>query len=314
MQLIVRFQKLNSNFIARLRRSAQKARTPQKFLKMIVEELFVRTYTNPMLRRFICMFVKTREPQQWVFLVGCYNSGTTLLQHILSSHKNIAGMPREGVRFTSHLENLEHNGHHMVWAQDWREHATPSPDQSAYAAKEIMKDWSIFWKKGADIFLDKSVANTARIEWLAQHFPNAKFIGLHRNGYCISEGLHRRSKPPQWLVDKTGDSHYPLATTGEQWVIANQAMMGGLSKVDHSLIVSFENLIKDPISELENVFSFIGLKNTAMSFDGETLTVNEKTFSIRSPNAASLKRLGDDGAKVLKPIISSMMQELGYDD
>lgn len=305
---------MNSNFAARLRRVAKKAGTPQSFLKKILEEIFVRAYTNPVMRKFIRMFVRTREPQQWVFLVGCYNSGTTLLQHILSSHQDIAGMPREGVRFTSHLENLEHNGHHMIWAQDWYEHATPSLERSDHAVKEIVKDWSIFWKKGATIFLDKSIANTARIEWLAQHFPNAKFIGLHRNGYCISEGLHRRSKPPQWLVDKTGDHHYPLPTTGEQWVTANRAMIDGLSQVDHSLMINFENLVSDPISELENVFRFIGLENATMSFDDETLTVNEKSFSIRSPNAASLKRLGDDGAKVLKPIIGPMMQELGYED
>lgn len=297
----------------RFGRFIAKTNSPIDVLKKLAEESFVRLYDNLAARRFITTFASPKEPKQWVFLVGCYNSGTTLLQNILGSHPDISALPREGVRFTKALSNLELNDHHMVWDAEWTAHAHPNEKESIAAAKKIRKDWAIFWRRGANIYLDKSVSNTARIEWLATHFPNAKFIGLHRNGYCIAEGLHRRSRPPQWLKDKTGDDHYPLEVVGQQWVTANRAMIDGLAKVDDQMMVSFEDFVQNPIAKLEEIFKFVGVSPDKLSFKDSMLQINGTSFPIRNPNADSLERLGNVGKKTLAPIINEMMQELGYE-
>lgn len=41
------------------------------------------------------------SPNKWLFIVGCYNYGTTLLHNILASHPNIRSMPGDGQYFSN---------------------------------------------------------------------------------------------------------------------------------------------------------------------------------------------------------------------
>ena len=46
---------------------------------------------------------KRLKNKNWIFITGCYNSGTTLLNQILSTHSRISGLPDEGVMLTDQL-------------------------------------------------------------------------------------------------------------------------------------------------------------------------------------------------------------------
>lgn len=46
-------------------------------------------------------------PKKWVFIVGCYNSGTTLLNQILSCHPDILTLPDEGAFLTRRVPTPE---------------------------------------------------------------------------------------------------------------------------------------------------------------------------------------------------------------
>lgn len=48
------------------------------------------------LREIKISFTPVPRPDKWLFVVGCYNSGTTLLAEMLSRHPNISGLPTEG--------------------------------------------------------------------------------------------------------------------------------------------------------------------------------------------------------------------------
>ena len=161
----------------RLQRVYRRSGSMWQFIGMIQEELFVRAWSNTYVRKLSNALYPDYEPPKWVFLVGCYNSGTTIVQKILNSHPEISGMPREGVRFTNVLSNLEEHDHHMIWAEDYAHYVEPAfSDLAAY--RQIKKDWACFWKQGDQAFLDKSIANTARIDWLSRVFPNAYFVGI----------------------------------------------------------------------------------------------------------------------------------------
>ena len=271
----------------------------------IIEEVYCRFCDRAGIRRMLSCFVTQRQPEKWVFIVGCYNSGTTLLQKILSAHPAISGLPREGVRFTDGLSNLELNDHHMFWDESWREHANPPPEESQKVAALVKRDWSIFWARGCNIFLEKSIANTARIEWLDRHFPNAHFIGLHRNGYCIAEGLHRRSRPPAWLVEQTGRYSYSLEMAAEQWATTNTAMLYGLNHVDRKMTLSFEDFVANPVEEANRIFEFLGVAGAAAATADGLLCVGTERFTVRNTNTASLERLGDR-----KPGIESIVEPM----
>lgn len=297
--------------LSRLSRFVKRAGAPGSVASALAEEAFVRAWSHENVRSIVRPFVPVRHPEKWVFLVGCYNSGTTLLQHLLGCHTEIAGLPREGVRFTEVLSNLETNGHHMMWDDEYRSLRTPDME-TRRAYERIAADWSVFWKRGARIFLDKSVANTARIDWLRSAFPNAKFIGIHRNGYCIAEGLHRRAVPPAWYREKTGSPRYPLEATGRQWVWANQDMLEAFGSDPNCSLVRFEDLIAKPEETLRAIFSFMGVDPGEIHYDGNTVRLAGKSFDIRDPNPSSLARLSDDDVEILKPIIGPMMRQIGY--
>ena len=251
-----------------------------------------------------------RDPKSWLFVVGCYNSGTTLLQHLLSAHPQVSGLPREGVRFTRYLSNLELNGHHMIWDDEWQSVAHPGKSESAEAVNQIKRDWRVFWKRNTGIFMDKSVSNTARIEWLDKNFANARFIGIYRNGYCVAEGLHRRCRPPDWLKEQTGLNYYPLEKTAGQWAMINEVMLSAIGSTNH-LLIRFEDLVSDPVSVLSETFDFMQVETPEMEFNNGELVISGKGFQIFNPNPGSLKRLGDRKLEISE-LVSPMMNKLGY--
>lgn len=300
-----------SDPLSRLSRFIARAGSPGAAVGAFAEEAFVRAWSREPIRAIVRPFIPVRHPETWVFLVGCYNSGTTLLQHILSAQPQIAGMPREGVRFTNVLSNLEANNHHMMWDENYRSLIAPDMDATK-AYQRIAADWSIFWKRGARVFLDKSVANTARVDWLRKAFPNARFIGIHRNGYCIAEGLHRRAVPPVWYRHKTGVAYYPLEATGRQWVWANQDMLAAFGSELDCMTVRFEDLVARPVDVLTGIFKFLELEPGEISYTGGRLQTGGQTFKIQDPNPASLARLTEVDKATLLPVISPMMHQLGY--
>lgn len=306
-------ERLSMNPIARVKRFVSRAGSPRGVVGALGEEVLVRAWSHEWIRKILRPVFPKRRPEKWVFLVGCYNSGTTLLQHILSSHRDIAGLPREGVRFTDVLSNLEANGHHMMWDPDYKALRVPAMAPDA-AYRRIVADWNPFWKPGASVFLDKSVANTARIKWLGETFPNALFIGIHRNGYCIAEGLHRRAMPPKHHQDKTGNPFYSLEETGRQWVWANEDMLTAFDGDPRCKLVSFEELVSQPDKVVADIFRFIGTGADKISMDGNCLHIGGKVFEIRNPNPSSLKRLSKDDIETLKAVIGPMMNRLGYKD
>lgn len=297
---------------SRFQRFAKRAGSPSTIVSGLAEEAFVRAWSHEQVRALARSIHPVRHPKTWVFLVGCFNSGTTLLQHILGAHPEIAGLPREGVRFTSVLSNLEANGHHMMWDENYDRLREPAMDPGeAYA--RIAADWSVFWNRRASIYIDKSVANTARVAWLDKAFPNAKFVGIHRNGYCIAEGLRRRAVPPDWYQQKTGLDHYPIEATGHQWVIANTDMLAGFDAASATKLVKFEDLVSNPAAVLADIFEFLDVDPDAISTKQNTLQIGGKVFDIRDPNPSSIARLSDDEKERVQPIIAPMMHRLGYE-
>ena len=297
----------------RIKRVYRRSGSMRNFVATAREELFVRAWSRAKVRKLASTFISDYEPKKWIFLVGCYNSGTTILQKILNAHPSIAGIPREGVRFTNVLSNLEEHGHHMIWSEDFEDFIEPSlPHQLAY--QQIKKDWGIFWRSGCTAFLDKSIANTARINWLNHVFPDSVFIGIHRNGYCVSEGLQRRAIPPSWLIAKNGSQKYPLETVANQWVCSNEMMLDQFATLPgSSILVGFEDFVGNPVDTTVGILEHLGLDSEAVSSKSGSLIMNGQKFEIRDPNPASLDRLDSKSIEIVAPILQSMMQKLRYE-
>src|SRR5690606_5918555 len=139
-------------------------------------------------------FLRPREPETWVFMGGCYNSGTTILREMIGAHPAVASLPREGVELTDAFPVLEADGWVRMWFRN-ADKADLSGREPVALADRAKRAWSPWWRRDARAFSEKSIIHGAWMPTLDAGFSNARFIGVIRNGYCVCEGIRRRARP-----------------------------------------------------------------------------------------------------------------------
>ena len=146
--------------LERLRRFRQ--RNEGAVARKAVQDLLVRGWMRPGIRKAARPILRPREPRRWVFVAGCYNSGTTILREILGAHPDIATLPREGVRMTDAFPDVERQGWRRMWHRNAASTVLDGHDP-ARVADRAKRDWSPWWTRGADIFLEKSIVHGSRM-------------------------------------------------------------------------------------------------------------------------------------------------------
>ena len=136
--------------------------------------------------------LKKFKNYRWIFVVGCYNSGTTLLSKILEQHPKIAGLPDEGQFLTDHLVTPAAVGIPRLWVEK-EEIFRFDPNEKRDIVQKIKTDWlGNITKPFAEYILEKSPPNTGRMLWLQENFPNSFFIHIVRNGYAAALGIEKK--------------------------------------------------------------------------------------------------------------------------
>lgn len=282
-------------------------------INKIFDKFFFRLWMRYRLWRIVRPVLSAREPDSWVFITGCYNSGTTLLREVLGAHPEISCLPREGVRLTDSFPDLEQNG----WMRMWHRNAHLS-DLQAYDAETVAKvakrDWSIWWHRNSKVFLEKSIVHGAWMPFLQKGFKNAKFIVVIRNGYCASEGIRRRAHPVGAAREVVGKDLYTFDQVGQQWVYANEKIQTDKSKIEHYLEIRYEDLVNEPEETIRAIFKFIGVSSEYVRLSGnDNIGVGKHSFQISNQNASSLGRLSPENREELHKVIGPTMEKLGYE-
>ena len=275
------------------------------------QESIIRLYENEPIRACVRVFFPAKQPNKWLFPVGCYNSGTTVTQKLMAAHPEISTLPKEGVRFTSELPAPEDKGWTRMWIR-CHEYMEIGSAYEPERAHRIIKDWSPWLDSTCPVFMDKSISNVARITWLDKNFSNAYFIGIVRDGYCVAEGLRRRAIPRGDAAKEIG-LKYPIEMAGEQWVAANERLLSAASTVQNFLLVKYEDIVDDPKYLLSQIWEFIGLQPPRLEPITDGLIIGEQKYRIeKNNNTESHQRLSNDDIFRLTPIIRDMQQKLGY--
>lgn len=248
------------------------------------------------------LLVSVPQPQKWVFIVGCYNSGTTLLHMLLAQFPETGSMPSEGQFYTTELRLPSKNGYKRLWALG--KELFVMDDQHTYAAnpENLKKDWAVYYdNRKAPILLEKSPTNAGRMLWLQKHFENAHFICIVRNGYAVAEGINR----------KTG---HPLKKTARQWSESNRIMLEQLKGIDKSHTVLYEDLVSDPKGELDKIADFVGLDPTPIGdIVGKSMQVHEQHSVIENKNTRSFEVLSTTDRAVINAEAKAMLAHMGYE-
>lgn len=270
-----------------------------------------RLYEREPVRACVRIFFPTKTPDLWVFPVGCYNSGTTIIQELLAAHPGISTLPKEGVRFTAMLPAPEDKGWTRMWIR-CTEYMDIGSEIEPKRAERIQKDWAPWLDRSCRAFMDKSISNVTRIPWLERNFNNAHFIGIVRDGYCVAEGIRRKARPRGEAARQTG-TVYPIEMAGEQWVAANERLLAAANNVKRFMLIKYEDLVADPVGTLGKTWEFIGLALPHMEPLPDGLIIDQNAHHIeQNNNAQSHARLSDDDIRRLTPVIRDMQKRLGY--
>ncbi len=253
---------------------------------------------------------KPLNPEKWVFVVGCYNSGTTLLANLLEAHPSINGLAREGVELTDALRRPELAGWPRMWSQceDW---VNIRPEEAtADRADRIRRQWSHHTSDNG-LIIEKSIANMTRLEFLAEHFQPAYFIHLVRNGYAVSEGIMRRSHPEEWGRHEFGET-YPADLCAHQWQRSWERFTETKNKLSNVLELSYESLTEQPAGNLATIAGFLGIEAFDPALLEQEWSFREINSSIRNMNDKSIARLSREEIDTIEKTAGPLLAQLGY--
>lgn len=246
------------------------------------------------------MVVNVPRPQKWVFIVGCYNSGTTLLHRLLAEHELVGSMPNEGQFFTRLLPRGADIGLPRLWAMrpdyfHWTEDSQASID-----ADRIKRDWAWFYNHPQrPVLLEKTILNSARTRWLQQRFENSHFIGLYRNGYAVAEGIHRKEG-------------HDIRIAAKQWAVSNEILLNDATHLCHYHSLRYEDLVADPRSAMQGVCRFLELSELSDAVFQKEFTVHKFSSGIRNMNDDSFARLSAEQRAIVNEEAGDVLRRLDY--
>ncbi len=251
------------------------------------------------------------EPQKWVFVVGCYNSGTSLLADLLSQHPQFCGTSNEGVALTNRLARPESFGWPRLWGPCMDELLLdPEAVHAATRAEAIKRQWSFSYSREAPVLVEKSIANGARIPFFAKHFAPAFFVHIVRDGFAVAEGIRRKARPMNYGNDRYGSS-YPLEACLDQWCLANsvidRSLVEGVPK-DNYIQLRYEDLCDDVEGSLSAICDKIGYSESSWL---SSLSINHGS-AIRNMNKRSHDALSEDETNFLWRLAEVDFDRWGY--
>jgi hypothetical protein len=239
------------------------------------------------------------KPDRWVFIVGCYNSGTTLLHDMLAVHPRVGSMAIEGQFLTDELPLPRDFGLSRLWALAPERFRLGPQEGTGINVDRLKRQWGAqFDDPRRPILLEKSPTNAGRTRWLQEHFENAHFIGIVRDGYAVAEGIRRKAG-------------HPLELAARQWRVSNEIMLEDFEHLENRLLVRYEDLVDKREMELERAASFLQLDIESFPLR-DTWRIHGHDAALQNMNSAAVGKLSADEVAIVSREAGALLTQLGY--
>ncbi len=263
------------------------------------------------IQRLLTPFGKELKPRRWIFVIGCYNSGTSLLENILKRHPEIAGLPAEGVMLTDALPYPDEFGWPRMWCECVEDMRSLLESDISEHVRRIKKQWSLWYPHDAQNLLEKSVANATRMPFLQNYFLPACFIYIVRNGYAVAEGIRRKGKPARWKNPIYRDT-YPITLCAEQWRTTDEIVQRDRRQLDRFLQIYYEDLTADPPATVKHITDFLGISPISTTKLLDSYKIQQYQGPIRNMNSKSFERLSKSDIKQIREVAHIVLDKHGY--
>jgi hypothetical protein len=209
-------------------------------------------------------------------------------------------MPSEGHVYTDQLLIPKSVGLYRLWAIEPELFYLDENSQPHIKVNRLKRQWGARYNDpNRPILLEKSPPNTARMRWLQQHFENAHFIGIVRNGYAVAAGIKQ----------KAGCS---IEVAARQWAHSNEIMLRDFEFLPHKLLVRYETLTESANEVVRQMLDFIGLNGCDISVADRVWLVHGKSNPIENMNQRSVTTLSRQEYEVIQAVAGDMLNRLGY--
>ncbi|MEL7310230.1 MAG: sulfotransferase [Pseudomonadota bacterium] len=246
------------------------------------------------------------RPKKWLFLVGCYNSGTTLLAELLSRHPEVISLPTEGHFITDQFVKDYAIGVPRMWVERESIFRMDENDSGPDPIR-IKKEWGMRASGKGDVFIEKSPPNSARTRWLQAHFQEAYFVALVRNGYAVAEGITRKGDPKHF------DEGWPIEMSARQWAYGNDVLLEDAEHLKRFMWLKYEDLCADPAKALSDIASFVGLERTEGIYTPGSFAIHERNEGVKNMNSVSLERLTPEQIEAINRVAGHSLKHFGYE-
>ena len=245
------------------------------------------------------------KDKTWVFLVGCYNSGTTLLAELLGQHPSISALPTEGHFITDQFVKDYDIGLPRMWVAREDLFCLSENDQGPDPVR-VKKEWGMRLDLAKPVLLEKSPPNTPKTRWLQAHFENAHFIGMLRNGYAVAEGITRKADPRHLREG------WPIEMSAYQWKRSNEILQRDSQHLKHFMWVKYEDLVADTVGTLNRITDFIELPGFERFESDQSWTIHERNEKVRDMNSESISRLSRVQIDHINQVAGELIESFGY--
>jgi hypothetical protein len=257
-----------------------------------------------------------------IFIAGCGRSGTTYLQTIIDTHREVF-VPTETLFLPEYLRRAHHVPRRLLeWLFFNEPHLTAWYDgprfpvnDAAEAIERVHQHMAA--KEGARVWGQKTPRFVRHIDLFRRHFPGCRWVLIYRDPRATVASMLNSPVHP-----------FSLGWACARWVRDNQPVLDHLRHPrPDTLVVCYEELIRDFDNHLTRIFDFLGLERlgrevverggVVRNFKGTTFSIQKN--NVRDGLAPQLKSidswrktLSEGQVREIERRCDGMMQALGY--
>lgn len=212
-----------------------------------------------------------------IFIVGMPRSGTTLVEQIISSHKEVLGTGESGILMNVIFRKFYHRQYESLNINLINKDLLNNENSIQSNYLRMLEDKNFV----SDIYTDKSLENFLFLGFIKIYFPNSKIVLLERN-----------IKNVFWSIYKTNFLTSYMNWTYDFEEINNYYKIYlELTNLWKTLIpkdictIKYEKLINDPVIEIKNLIDFCGIK-----WDENCLNHHNNKSSIQTASALQARK------------------------
>lgn len=216
------------------------------------------------------MSLDSRRPFQPIFVIGAERSGTTMLGSMIGAHSNILCLPESNF-IAVHMPTADPQQpvdafavlrmfrSHYKFRTMWRD--VRLDEAELQRRGKITYPELVHWlveqyalsvhKEAVDFWLDHAPNNLLYVHRLNQHFPEARFVHIIRDGRAFANSMIAADWGPNDVID-----------AAERWIYFIGLGMVAMNYLGENRIITvkYEDVVLKPEESMQSIARFLGIE------------------------------------------------------